>query len=160
MPISLVAVFALAALLSAGLLVFNSGGAQAQTATGAIADVTLDVGQALTDDDPTDDTGDNPTVDDAILTVTVDAVAATDGVTAVVGIPRAFPMGATGFTIASDQDDPGGVAHLLGSADEDGQIETNISGNNRNTSDSISINPSGVITIPDDFRHASPCGSG
>ena len=49
-PIAVVAVFALAALLSAGLLILIPGSTQAQTATATLPDLTLDVGQSGTVD--------------------------------------------------------------------------------------------------------------
>ena len=145
-PIAVVAALALAALLSAGLLVFNSGGTQAQTATGALPDVTLDVNQALTDD-PLDDTATDPSTDDQILTLSTALDTTTDPDTPAVS--RAFPVGATAFSIESDQDDPRDAAQLTGAEDKNGAIETQSSGNNRSTdAEAISISAAGVITIP------------
>ena len=146
-PITLVAVFALAALLSAGLLVLNSGGAQAQTATGTLPDVTLDVGQGLDDTNLADDTGDNAGIDDAIFTLSEPGDATAEPV--VLPTNRAFPVGSTGFTIASDQDDPSSANDLEDAGDPNGQIETNASGDD--SAGKIQITAQGVITVPQAF---------
>ena len=152
-PIAVVAALALAAFLSAGLLVFNSGGAQAQTATGTIADVTLDVGQGR-DDDPSDDseTDQNRTIDDFIETLSAAGDATADPV--VPSVSRAFPVGSDNFTISSDQDEPATAANVVGDADTNGGIETNSSGSDARTG-AIEIvatgNNAGRITIPAAF---------
>ena len=132
-PIAAVAVFALAALLSAGLLVLIPGSTQAQSATNRLTDVTLDVGESHDD----------------ITTMTVLTVTAIPSDN-VVGSPGAFPADAQNFTIESDQDDPLNdseqVQNLTGDDDTNGAIETAL-GTGRG--DAITINgTTGAINIP------------
>ena len=120
-PIAAVAVFALAALLSAGLLTLSPGSTQAQTAPGTIDDVTLDVNESPT----------------TIMTLSSGdpAVAST------------FPVGASAFEIVSDQNDPDTDVDQT-TDDDNGGIETEESGSN-GRNDAIEINDTtGVITIP------------
>ena len=131
-PIAAVAVFALAALLSAGLLVLIPGSTQAQSATNRLPDVTLDVGES------------HAVITAMVLTVTADPNGD------VVGSAGAFPVEARNFTIESDQDDPlddsEEVQNLIDDNDTNGAIETEL-GTNR--SDAIRINSTtGAIEIP------------
>ena len=127
-PIAVVAVFALAALLSAGLLVLIPSSTQAQTATVSLPDLTLDVGEA----------GE----------ITAAQVAAAFGFD--VDNVEDYTI-----TIASDQDEPETSVDLPATvggdevADGNGQIETNNSGSDDRV-DAISVS-GGVITIPANF---------
>ena len=131
-PIAVVAALALAAFLSAGLLVFMPSSTQAQTATDHIPDQTFDA---------------DVSADQTIETI---SVVAGDNNTPP-AISRAFPVGSTDFTITSDQDDPETAADQTGTDDKNGGIETNSSGSGDRTGAIAIGTATGTITIPADI---------